>query len=163
MADGTVLSLSTQAIGWAASAYSIVRALSWQLKVAPFSFPDLLAALCLPQPGPIVDDLHVAVLRYVLHGVCWCLWCVLVCVVGLVCCGVGVFVYRPFVPHVIHHTSSSSSSSCTITTIMHHYHHHHPHHTHHTPSSSHFLTHPGCSLLMSQQQSVHSVCWTSPT
>lgn len=63
MADGEILHMPTHALGWVASAYCITRALSWQLKVSPFSFPDLVAALSLQQPGPIVDDLHVAVLR----------------------------------------------------------------------------------------------------
>lgn len=68
MGDGEMLHMPTHAVGWVASAYCIIRALSWQLKVSPFSFPDLVAALCLPQPGPIVDDLHVAILRYDLNG-----------------------------------------------------------------------------------------------
>lgn len=41
-----------------ASAYALLRAFSWHLKLSPFSFPDLVEAICVPCPTPLMDEVH---------------------------------------------------------------------------------------------------------
>ena len=49
------------AAGDALSAYNLLRAFSWQIRLSPFPFEDLLAALAMPTPNPLMDELHVSV------------------------------------------------------------------------------------------------------
>ena len=49
--------------GDAMAAYMIWRAFSWQLRLSPVAFPELCAALLSVEPTPLLDDLHVCVLR----------------------------------------------------------------------------------------------------
>ena len=41
------------------AAYNILRAFSWQIRLSPFAFEDLCAALFNPNPSPLMDELHV--------------------------------------------------------------------------------------------------------
>lgn len=64
--------------GDALAAYNILRAFSWQIRLSPFAFEELCAALFNPNPSPLMDELHVWVLNaalgffsafaYALHG-----------------------------------------------------------------------------------------------
>ncbi len=64
--------------GDALAAYNILRAFSWQIRLSPFAFEELCAALFNPNPSPLMDELHVRVLNsalrffsafaYALHG-----------------------------------------------------------------------------------------------
>ena len=49
--------------GDAAAAYAILRAFSWQLRLSPVPFGELCAALGSHQTTPLLDDVHVCVLR----------------------------------------------------------------------------------------------------
>ena len=51
------------AAGDAAAAYAILRAFSWQLRLSPVPFGELCAALVSAQTTPLLDDVHVCVLR----------------------------------------------------------------------------------------------------
>ena len=46
--------------GDALAAYNILRAFSWQIRLSPFAFEELCAALFLPTPSPLMDELHVS-------------------------------------------------------------------------------------------------------
>ena len=46
--------------GDALAAYNILRAFSWQIRLSPFAFEELCAALYLPTPSPLMDELHVS-------------------------------------------------------------------------------------------------------
>lgn len=46
--------------GDALAAYNILRAFSWQVRLSPFAFEELCAALFLPTPSPLMDELHVS-------------------------------------------------------------------------------------------------------
>ena len=41
------------------AAYNILRAFSWQIRLSPFAFEELCAALFNPNPSPLMDELHV--------------------------------------------------------------------------------------------------------
>lgn len=45
------------------AAYHILRAFSWQLRLAPFPLADWCAALAAPQPSPLLDEAHLALVR----------------------------------------------------------------------------------------------------
>ena len=49
------------------SAYTILRAFSWQLYLSPVFFEELCAALVAGQPTPLADEIFVAVLRGLAH------------------------------------------------------------------------------------------------
>ena len=49
--------------GDALAAYAILRAFSWQLRLSPVPFGELCAALGSHQTTPLLDDVHVCVLR----------------------------------------------------------------------------------------------------
>lgn len=51
------------AAGDAVAAYHILRAFSWQLRLAPFPLADWCAALAAPQPSPLLDEAHLALVR----------------------------------------------------------------------------------------------------
>ena len=51
------------AAGDALSAYNLLRAFSWLVRLSPFPFEDLLAALAMPTPTPLMDELHVSVMQ----------------------------------------------------------------------------------------------------
>lgn len=42
------------------AAYNILRAFSWQIRLSPFAFEELCAALFMPNPSPLMDELHVS-------------------------------------------------------------------------------------------------------
>ena len=46
--------------GDALAAYNILRAFSWQIRLSPFAFEELCAALFNPNPSPLMDELHVS-------------------------------------------------------------------------------------------------------
>ncbi len=68
--------LLISASGDALSAYNLLRAFSWQVRLSPFPFEDLLAALAMPTPNPLIDELHVSVIantrivRWPEHAAC---------------------------------------------------------------------------------------------
>ena len=65
------LSISyASAAGDALSAYNLLRAFSWQIRLSPFPFEDLLAALAMPASNPLIDELHVSV-NASTRSVCW--------------------------------------------------------------------------------------------
>lgn len=45
------------------AAYNILRAFSWQLRLSPFPLADWCAALAAPQPSPLADEVHLALVR----------------------------------------------------------------------------------------------------
>lgn len=45
------------------SAYNILRAFSWQLRLSPFSLQELIVGLASGRPSVLVDELHVSILR----------------------------------------------------------------------------------------------------
>ena len=45
------------------AAFMILRGFSWQLRLSPVPFPELCAALASPLPTPLLDDVHVCLLR----------------------------------------------------------------------------------------------------
>jgi hypothetical protein len=51
------------ALGDMLAAYATLRAFSWQLRLSPFPFEDLAAALAAPAPSTLADEVHVCVLR----------------------------------------------------------------------------------------------------
>jgi DDT domain len=51
------------AAGDAVAAYHVLRAFSWQLRLAPFPLADWCAALAAPQPSPLLDEAHLALVR----------------------------------------------------------------------------------------------------
>ncbi len=42
--------------GDAISAYMIIRAFSWQLRLSPVAFEEFAAALFAPHPSPLLDE-----------------------------------------------------------------------------------------------------------
>ena len=50
-------------VGVLAGAYALLRSFSWQLRLSPFSFEDLCAAVCSAQPSLLLEEVHVCVLR----------------------------------------------------------------------------------------------------
>ncbi|KAK9815815.1 hypothetical protein WJX72_010117 [[Myrmecia] bisecta] len=51
------------ALGDAASAYHILRAFSWQLRLSPMPFEEFCMAVFSPQPTPMADELYICILR----------------------------------------------------------------------------------------------------
>lgn len=49
--------------GFVAASYSILRAFSWQIRLSPVPFEELCAAIVLPQPSALLDELFLCVLR----------------------------------------------------------------------------------------------------
>jgi DDT domain len=45
------------------AAYHVLRAFSWQLRLAPFPLADWCAALAAPQHSPLLDEAHLALVR----------------------------------------------------------------------------------------------------
>ena len=54
--------------GDAVAAYNILRAFSWQIRLSPFAFEELCAALFNPNPSPLMDELHVSSAAATQHG-----------------------------------------------------------------------------------------------
>ena len=46
----------TLCAGDAISAYMIIRAFSWQLRLSPVAFEEFAAALFAPHPSPLLDE-----------------------------------------------------------------------------------------------------------
>lgn len=55
--------------GDALAAYNILRAFSWQIRLSPFAFEELCAALFLSNPSPLMDELHVSCCLFVVQSV----------------------------------------------------------------------------------------------
>ena len=49
--------------GDALAAYNLLRAFSWQLRLSPCTFAEFCAALGSSRPTPLMDEIHVCVLR----------------------------------------------------------------------------------------------------
>ena len=58
---------STVSAGDAMSAYTILRAFSWQLCLSPVLFEELCAALVSGQPTALADEMFVCLLRGLAH------------------------------------------------------------------------------------------------
>lgn len=55
-------------VGWvgagdAVAAYNVLRSFSWQLRLSPFGLEDWCAAVAAPHSTPLLDEVHVCVLR----------------------------------------------------------------------------------------------------
>ncbi|KAK9838020.1 hypothetical protein WJX74_009849 [Apatococcus lobatus] len=61
--EGRTFSAPTNALGDALAAYNLLRAFSWQLRLSPCTFADFCAALGSGRPTPLMDEIHVCVLR----------------------------------------------------------------------------------------------------
>jgi hypothetical protein len=57
------VAVPSAALGDLLSAYALLRSFSWQLRLAPFPFEDLCAAMASPQPTQVMDEVHTCVLR----------------------------------------------------------------------------------------------------
>ena len=57
------LAIPAVALGEMLAAYTILRAFSWPLRLSPFPFEDLAAALLCTQPTQLIDEIHICVLR----------------------------------------------------------------------------------------------------
>ncbi|KAL3131285.1 hypothetical protein ABBQ38_000578 [Trebouxia sp. C0009 RCD-2024] len=62
-ADRSAVTAPSEAVGDAVAAYNILRAFSWQIRLSPFAFEELCAALFNPNPSPLMDELHICVIR----------------------------------------------------------------------------------------------------
>ena len=49
--------------GDTAAAYMVLRAFSWQLRLSPVIFESFAAAVAAPLPTPLMDEVHVCLLR----------------------------------------------------------------------------------------------------
>lgn len=49
--------------GDAVAAYNVLRAFSWQLRLSPFPLADWCGALAAPHPTPLMDEVHLALVR----------------------------------------------------------------------------------------------------
>ncbi|KAA6424010.1 MAG: enhancer of isoform C [Trebouxia sp. A1-2] len=63
LADRSAVIAPADAIGDALAAYNILRAFSWQIRLSPFAFEELCAALFNPNPSPLMDELHICLIR----------------------------------------------------------------------------------------------------
>ncbi|BDA48817.1 probable pH-interacting protein at C-terminar half [Coccomyxa sp. Obi] len=57
------VTVQTDALGDAVAAYLILRAFSWQLRLSPVAFEEYAAALFATHPTPLMDEVHVSLLR----------------------------------------------------------------------------------------------------
>ncbi|KAK9868990.1 hypothetical protein WJX84_004562 [Apatococcus fuscideae] len=61
--EGRFCDMPTDALGDALAAYNILRAFSWQLRLSPATFAEFCTALGSSQPTPLMDEIHICVLR----------------------------------------------------------------------------------------------------